>query len=302
MPAWTCSQYPKTEEGLDQAVSNFWRNETLKTHFILAWKHIALRYKNETCVIGYDLLNEPLRGTLSELEFAPVLYSFYESLIDEIKEVDNNHIFFYEPSLGYDNPYARKLNRTNIVYSPHFYREWRAYSGNISAIETQFIYAYNKTTLWNIPLWIGEFGTTLASANYSEWIRTMLTLMDNYRLGWAWWTYGKSNVLDDFQLCWANGTEKTQFLQFLDRPYPKSSQIPLNFLFNYSTSQFLLRTDIAIGNFTIEIYIPSRHYLTGFNVLCTASQWGKIWSEKEKVLMIWVILNSDRASLTIQRI
>jgi endoglycosylceramidase len=51
------------------AFDNFWKNASapdgmgIQDHFINAWKHVAERYADQTHVIGYDLMNEPLMGS-----------------------------------------------------------------------------------------------------------------------------------------------------------------------------------------------------------------------------------------------
>ncbi|MDD2504380.1 MAG: cellulase family glycosylhydrolase [Clostridia bacterium] len=51
------------------AFDNFWANTPasdgigLQDHYAEMWKHIAKRYANNPNVIGYDLMNEPFRGS-----------------------------------------------------------------------------------------------------------------------------------------------------------------------------------------------------------------------------------------------
>ncbi len=62
---------------------------------IALWKKLADRYKDETIVIGYDLLNEPLPHYLENKEVLnPLLEPLYKKISAAIREVDNNHIIF----------------------------------------------------------------------------------------------------------------------------------------------------------------------------------------------------------------
>ncbi len=54
---------------IQRSFDNFWANAPcadgvgVQDHFATAWRHVANRYKNNTTVIGYDLLNEPNIGS-----------------------------------------------------------------------------------------------------------------------------------------------------------------------------------------------------------------------------------------------
>jgi len=215
VPSWTCLQYDNDLNGRNFAITDFWQNETLITHFIKMWKYVAKRYNSETMLIGYDLFNEPALGNLDKPQCADIVFPFYENLIDAVRIVDNNHMFFYNPVEGWDLDFAKKVNRTNVVYSPHCYRGSEIYDGDKEYLKEPFAIAYNQAILWNVPIFIGEFGTALSSPTYSEWLMDVTDILDEYNIGWAWWTYGKSDSMDGYDLCWANGTEKIELIQML---------------------------------------------------------------------------------------
>lgn len=56
---------------------------------IKIWTEIASRYKDETIIIGYDLLNEPVTP---DGYGADDVLRFHTDLIPEIRKVDENHI------------------------------------------------------------------------------------------------------------------------------------------------------------------------------------------------------------------
>ncbi|HOX40241.1 MAG TPA: cellulase family glycosylhydrolase [Candidatus Brocadiia bacterium] len=81
-PAWACLDDglplgpTRTPWGLNyfhppvmKAYDNFWLNAPgpggigVQDRFIAAWREVARRFKDETCVLGYDLLNEPFFGS-----------------------------------------------------------------------------------------------------------------------------------------------------------------------------------------------------------------------------------------------
>ncbi len=58
------------------------------------WKRIAAHYKNETIIIGYDLLNEPIAHYFDKVHFNPLLEPLYKQMTRAIRQVDKNHLLF----------------------------------------------------------------------------------------------------------------------------------------------------------------------------------------------------------------
>ena len=52
------------------------------------WRRIAGHYKNETTIMGYDLLNEPIATYFNADEFNPLLEPLYKQLTAAIRTVD----------------------------------------------------------------------------------------------------------------------------------------------------------------------------------------------------------------------
>jgi hypothetical protein len=242
LPSWMVSGYPNNATGLGQAITDFWlgkgpngtvaspANPSMQDLFIALWKYVAERYANETTIAAYDLFNEPYysKGFISDgldpSQTANYLYPLYDRAIDEIRSVDNNHIIIYEPVGGWRCESAQLLNKTNLIFSYHYYLEGD-YSGDALALENSVIKRYmdNPTTNpvrnWNIPCFVGEFGVALKSTNSSLWMRDIVNIWKKYELGWSWWSYWKTDDPEDWcALCYANGTEKTQIVQYLRQP------------------------------------------------------------------------------------
>lgn len=65
-PVWSDAYF--TSPAVKTAITNFWDNKKakdsigLQDHYIAMWKMLANRYKDNTTVIGYDLMNEPNMG------------------------------------------------------------------------------------------------------------------------------------------------------------------------------------------------------------------------------------------------
>ena len=97
----------------------FWdeNNKEYRERLKSLWKAIATRYKNDSIIAAYDLLNEPNPPTNQKW------ISYAQELVDEIRSVDKNHLIIVEQSFAKDNePFV--LNATNIMYDFHFYESF----------------------------------------------------------------------------------------------------------------------------------------------------------------------------------
>jgi endoglucanase len=145
------------------------------------WKRIAAHYKNETIIIGYDLLNEPIAHYFNKEKLNPLLEPVYKQITKAIREVDKNHILFlggaqwdsdFKP---FGPPFDEKL-----VYTFHKY--WTAPTRSVIQDYIDFSEKYNA------PIYCGETGE-----NNDAWIETFRTMLDSSFIGWHFWPYKKIN-------------------------------------------------------------------------------------------------------------
>jgi aryl-phospho-beta-D-glucosidase BglC (GH1 family) len=240
LPVWMVASYPNSKEGMGQAIMDFWlgkgpngtdaneTNPSMQERFVNVWKYVAQRYVNEPTIAAYELFNEPyhssdlIQGGLDPAQTASYLFPFYCKVIESIRIVDANHIIAYQPVGGWDSGRAQKLNYSNLVYTFHFYGE-SPYSGNSTKLKEDFMYRYNppytwqsKPIEWNMPIWLGEFGTDAQpwNPNASLYVRDMMVILNEIQIGWAWWVYWKSDTYGK-ALLYANGTERTELTTYL---------------------------------------------------------------------------------------
>ncbi|RMF61071.1 MAG: carbohydrate-binding protein [Bacteroidetes bacterium] len=145
---------------------------------VAIWTEIARRYANETQIIGYDLINEPV--TPDEIaDGAQALRDLYERLAGAIRTVDPNHILFIE-----GNYYATTFDKLfppfddNMVYAFHKY--WN--ETNQGTIQ----YLLDLRDTYQVPLWLGETGE-----NSNPWIHETIRLVEGHGIGWNFWTHKK---------------------------------------------------------------------------------------------------------------
>jgi endoglucanase len=141
------------------------------------WKKIATRYKNETTIIGYDLLNEPIATYFDTLAFNHKLEPLYKRITEAIRTVDKNHVLFIGGAQWNTNfnSFKAPLDK-NMVYT--FHRYWCDTTANV--IKPEIGLRKNQ----NVPLWLGESGE-----NTHQWINAFRSMLDQNEIGWCFWPY-----------------------------------------------------------------------------------------------------------------
>jgi endoglucanase len=156
---------------------------------IALWTELAARYKDRWIVGGYDLLNEPIRPKSPQAEtdydyLVTMLVKFYETAIEEIRKIDQKHLFSIE---GHHwataaNIFCKKYDEKMIIHFHRYatipdiscYQEWLALSDQ-----------------WNLPLWLGETGE-----NYPEWFTAMYPLAADLGIGYNLWPWKKMDCFN----------------------------------------------------------------------------------------------------------
>jgi endoglucanase len=143
---------------------------------VALWEEFARRYKDETLIIGFDLLNEPVTPD-SVPDGAQALRDMYVRLTNAIRAIDTNHILYIE-----GNYFATTFDKLtppfddNMVYTFHKY--WNAPS--IGTIQ----YIINLRNEFGVPLWLGETGE-----NSNPWFHAVVKLAESNGIGWNFWTH-----------------------------------------------------------------------------------------------------------------
>lgn len=143
------------------------------------WQKLAARYKNETAVAGYDLLNEPIAHFFDAAYFNPKLEPLYKRIVRGIREVDTNHVIFLGGAQWDTNfkvfgpPFDPKLAYT-------FHKYWMDVKQEAVEEYVDFRERYG------VPVWLGESGE-----NTDEWVASFRSLLEKNNIGWCFWPYKK---------------------------------------------------------------------------------------------------------------
>lgn len=146
---------------------------------ISIWYRIAAHYANETTVMGYDLLNEPIATYFKANEFNQYLEPLYKEITKSIRLIDKNHIVILGGAQWDSNfkPFGPPFD-SKLIYQFHKY--WTEPTQNVIQ---DYIDFSNK---YNVPIYCGETGE-----NKDEWVKTFKDLLEKNNIGWHYWPYKK---------------------------------------------------------------------------------------------------------------
>lgn len=174
----------------------FYGDETVVTKnqdlYYKIWEAIALRYRDNPVVAGYDLLNEPYctyryTSAVPVKDMHATLWSVYDKAYKHIRSVDPDHIIIMEATWDpKDLPDPQAYHWENVVYEYHNYH----YGDYNNENNGQIINMQKKLNLirqanYEVPSFMGEFSYF---NNYETWDEG-LDLLNRNDIHWTIWTY-----------------------------------------------------------------------------------------------------------------
>ena len=176
-----CAPGGQTGDNIDDGYGYpfLFQSATCRQQTIQIWTRIAAHYKNETAVIGYDLLNEPIAHYFKADSLNHYLEPLYKEITKAIRTVDKNHIMVLGGAQWDSNmkmfgpPFDSK-----IIYTFHKY--WTKTTPDVIQ---EYVDFRNKN---NVPIYCGETGE-----NKDEWVHDFKVLLDQNNIGWHYWPYKK---------------------------------------------------------------------------------------------------------------
>jgi len=175
----------------------FWGQKQFEDRAIALWQEFARRYKEEACVAGFNVMNEPDADEISWLNH------YYRRATESIRLIDAHHIIFLE-----GNRYSQQFDQldppfdTNTVYSSHNYVEPMdgLYPGMVNGApfdRNRLELDYRSRTAFmlrnKVPNWVGEFGClyenpALTGSNLRV-MNDMIDIIEGHGHHWCIWTY-----------------------------------------------------------------------------------------------------------------
>jgi aryl-phospho-beta-D-glucosidase BglC (GH1 family) len=173
----------QTGDNIDDGYGYPWlfESESAQQLFCSIWRDIASRYKNETTILGYELMNEPIAHYFDNRDsLYQLLQPLYQRCVKAIREVDQNHIillggahwnsfFWMLDDVSYDD---------KLMFTCHRY-------GGPATKEAIAHYIHFRDSV-NRPMYMGEFGH-----NTDEWQRDFVRILKKANIGYTFWPYKK---------------------------------------------------------------------------------------------------------------
>ena len=142
------------------------------------WRQLAARYRDETVIAGYDLLNEPLPHEYGE-RYAAELVSLYRDLTTAIRSVDPHHLITYEGTR-----WATDWELFTEAWDPNSMLQFHKYW---SAPDRPSIAGYvERARTLSLPVYMGEGGE-----NDLAWLQTAFGLYEDLGISWNFWPWKK---------------------------------------------------------------------------------------------------------------
>lgn len=175
----------QTGDNIDDGYGYPWLFESKASQklFCDLWKKIANRYKNETVIIGYELMNEPIAHFFeNKEELNKKLEPLYKRAVAAIREVDKNHVLLIGGAQWNSNfeMFTDWKFDNNIMYTCHRYG-----GGACKEAIQSFIDFRDKTGL---PMYMGEIGH-----NTDQWQADFVKVMKEVNIMYTFWPYKKAD-------------------------------------------------------------------------------------------------------------
>jgi aryl-phospho-beta-D-glucosidase BglC (GH1 family) len=176
-----CAPGGQTGDNIDDSYGYPFLFESEKSQQLAAllWQKIAERYRDDTTIIGYDLLNEPIAPYFDTQKLNPLLEPLYKRLTAAIREADRNHIIIVGGAQWDTNfrVFGMPFD-SNLVYTFHKY-----WSDTTQSVIQEYL---DFREMHNVPLWLGESGE-----NTGQWIGSFRRMLERDSIGWCFWPYKK---------------------------------------------------------------------------------------------------------------
>jgi hypothetical protein len=192
--------------GPGQLAAHLWDQANVyQPRIVDLWRKIALRYQNNTFVVGYDLINEPMvpgvvvpGNDTSAIPWAQhddkPLRDLYVLITQALRAAGDRKIIFAEAAYWALN--FKDLTPPwddNLVYSFHYYPPPTDVSFFNNPTDTAP--SFSPVFALDVPMWLGETGGRSYSGSDAGGdypvptsVAYLRTANKGHAIGWGWWT------------------------------------------------------------------------------------------------------------------
>jgi endoglycosylceramidase len=284
----------------------FWRNAPaadgvgLQDHYARAWAHVAAKFRGNTSVFGYEVMNEPWPGSLWEQCLVPIvgcplfdatLTSFYTRVITAVRATDPVKTIWFEPNVLFNegiNTNIPALGDAHTGFAFHDYCGVEAEAQNNTTCPQEDSITFGNGTNYSrqhaIPQLVTEYGATNDLAN----LQSVMSLADQNKVGWLEWAYTGGDITSsapDAQALVLDPSKPptgsnvlTAKLKVLAEAYPKViAGTPTSWSFTNGVFSLSYSTARAKGTGTFpagaetDIAVPAVQFPHGYTVTITGA-------------------------------
>lgn len=173
----------QTGDNIDDSYGYPWlmESEPSQRLFCSIWRSIALRYRNEPVILGYELMNEPIAPYFDNMEQLNArLPDICRMAIGAIREVDTCHIVLVGGAQWNSNfrPFTQPRFDSRMVYTCH------RYGGEPTAEAIEHFISFRDSV--GLPMYMGEIGH-----NTELWQADFCRVLKDNNIGYTFWPYKK---------------------------------------------------------------------------------------------------------------
>ena len=212
--------------GRDKDGAKLFYNRQLNDRLIKIWQTIAYKYKGNSAVWGYDLMNEPVQN---KLPIKGIDYIDTQVRVSQaIRKIDQKTPIFIEVD-DWDSPYnfifLSPVPISNVIYEVHMYQPGIFTHQGVNDNGSVIIYPgvingiyYDKNKLreilkpvrdfqlrYNVPIYVGEFSAVRWAPGAAQYLDDCISIFEEY--GWNW-TYHAFREWNGWDVEYENGTSK----------------------------------------------------------------------------------------------
>jgi len=255
------------------AFDRFWADgSTVQAAYVSAWDRMIGQFGNEPGVVGFEPINEPGWGTQDESTFeATTLTAFYGRMVAHMRQMAPGGLVFVDPTGLAGTLLSTSLKRPpgdGVVFAPHFYP--------VIAPSPDVVLAKMQTwadvgTAWNVPVFVGEFGTSNGFASAPDYMADDFAALDSLGLSGTEWEYSVESEewnSESDSVVAADGKEYP-VAQALVRPFARAvAGDSVTQSWDGSSQSFTLSYAPAAGvaSGVTEVQLPARAYPNGYKV------------------------------------
>ena len=265
---------------VSSSFDRFWENaDGIQDRYIQFFKMLAERYKDESAVIGFEPINEPMpgrKGMANYSEWHRQLYKLYEKVGTAVHAADPRFLIFADicplENTGAWNTMRPRPEITNLVFSPHYYDPGTfgmslGHGGDKWLMKNGLHKHLQQARFWNVPMLVTEYGISPIFKEAPLYIVKLYSVFDEFQLSGTFWEASMSKTvwnMENTSIFEPDGSLRPRAVN-LNRPYPRALAGKIkSFSFDPHTAGFQLTwVENPKISMPTEIYLPKHLYPNG---------------------------------------